>query len=89
MKTLNKTRKDAQRFITEFEQHKNFTLFDIYQKPSYNKIRIFENYKNSLTKEGYRNISVISGGSSYFTIGCENDEHIKIITFANDYIIEK
>ena len=87
---LKNTTKKADGFISNFRNNMNNSLFDVYQKPSYNKIRIFENIKKQLMEqEKAFNFSVVSGGSSYFTMACENEKYIFYITYAHNYRIAK
>lgn len=86
---LNKNTQKAKVFIDNFNKHKGNTLFDIYGKPSYRKVSIFNSLKNELEKQGFYNVSCVSGGSGYFTMAGESDTYIAYITYAHNYLIEK
>ena len=87
---LKKDTKKAGGFISNFRNNTNNSLFDVYQKPSYNKIKIFEDIKKQMMEqEEAFNFSVVSGGSGYFTMACENKKYVFYITYAHNYRIEK
>lgn len=86
---LNKGTKKAREAVNLFYLHRFNTLFDIYGRPSYEKIRIFEELKKELEEEGFGCVSAISGGTSYFSMAGENATHIAYITKSHNYLIEK
>lgn len=86
---LNKNTKKAMDCINNFNTHKNYDIFDIYKKPSYRKVSIFNSLKKELENEGFYNISCVSGGSGYFSMAGENENSIVYITIGHNYRIEK
>ncbi len=87
---LKNTTKKARDFVSNFRNNMNQTLFDVYQRPSYRKVSIFDSLVEELKSEvNAYNFTVVSGGSGYFAMACENEDYIFYITFAHDYRIAK
>lgn len=87
---LKNTTKKASGFISNFRSNMDKTLFDVYRRPSYRKVSIYNSLVKSFSEEvkAY-NFTVVSGGSGYFTMACENDDYIFYITYAHYYRIAK
>lgn len=87
---LSRTTKKAGGFIANYRNNMNQSLYDVYQKPSFRKVKIFDALCKQLKQEANAyNFTVVSGGSGYFTMACENDTHYFYITFSHNYRIEK
>lgn len=86
---LNGETQKAQGFLRSYRNNCGKTIYDIYKRPSYRKVSIYNSLVKELTDLGYTGISCISGGSGYFSMGAQNKEHFIIITYANNYIIAK
>ena len=86
---LNKETKKAQGFLSNYRKNSGKTIYDIYKYPSRRKVSIYNSLVEELTDSGYTGITCISGGSGYFSMGAQNKEHYLIVTYANNYVIEK
>lgn len=86
---LNGDTQKAKNFLRNYHNNSGKTIFDIYGKPSYRKVSIYNSLVKELTDSGYYGITCISGGTGYFSMGAQNKEHYLIITYANKYIIKK
>ena len=87
---VKNTTKKASGFISNFRNNMNQTLFDVYQRPSHRKVSIYESLVKELRDEvNAYNFTVVSGGTGYFTMACENDSYIFYITYAHNYRIAK
>lgn len=86
---LNAETQKAQWFLRSYRNNCGKTIYDIYGRPSRAKVSIYNKLVKELTDQGYGGISCISGGSGYFTMGAQNEEHYLIVTYLNYYIIDK
>ena len=87
---VKNTTKKAKDFISNYRNNMGKSLFDVYKRPSYRKASIFDSLVKELQSDvkAY-NFTVVSGGSGYFTMACENEDYIFYITFAHNYRIAK
>lgn len=96
MNILNKNTKKAQGFINSYEYYnKKSSSYDIetfYQRPSYNKIKAWDECKKLCNEHNGKGLCITGGNSSYFSAGftfCQDDKnYLCYITYANNYCIE-
>ena len=86
---LNGDTQKAKNFLRNYRNNSGKSIYDIYKRPSYRKVSIYNSLVKELTDSGYYGITCISGGSGYFSMGAQNNEHYLIITYANYFIIDK
>ena len=86
---LNGETQKAQGFLRSYRNNCGKTIYDIYKRPSYAKVSIYNKLVKELSDSGYYGITCISGGSGFFSMGAQNKEHYLIVTYLNYYIIEK
>lgn len=76
------------RFIKEYRNSYNYSIYDCYSKPSENKVLAYEetrNYMESIGGKGYR---ILSYNTYSFTCGFMFKNYLCIITKDNYYKIK-
>lgn len=86
MTTLNRNTKKAQGFLKSREYAKNsgnYSIFSVYDRPSYTKINIAQDIEKRLSSVVYHN-----GNSFCFTCsGYDKDGNLIILTKSSEYKI--
>lgn len=66
--------------------HAPRTIWDAYEKPSYNKERIYNDWKEWLNE--YKDFRIVSHNCNFFSIAVVTDTYILYITKSHNYMIE-
>ena len=96
MTTLNKNTKKAQGFIRSYNYYyykaSSYDIETFYQRPSYNKIRAWDECKKLCAEYNGKGLCITGGNSSYFSAGFtfyqDGKKYLCYITYANNYCIE-
>lgn len=80
-------KRDA-RFINEYINSYNYSIYDCYIKPSENKVQAYEETRNYMESIGGRGYRILSYNTFSFTCGFIVKNYLYIITKDNLYTIK-
>lgn len=76
------------RFIKEYRNSYNYSIYDCYSKPSENKVLAYEETRNYMESIGGKSYRILSYNPSTFTCGFMVQDYLYIITKNNLYKIK-
>lgn len=84
-RTLTQSR--AYAFIQAYLESTDRSVYDVYERPSYEKVNAERKIKWEMLEEGGKDYRVISHNTFMFTCGYTKGNDLHVFTNANEYII--
>lgn len=89
MITIKATTKKGKNFVNSYNGYNWYAdIYDAYEKPSYNKIRAWNECKKQCEQENGRGIVITGRNTCTFTAAWQTKEGLRVETAQNSYLIK-
>ena len=84
---ISKESKKGEQLKANANRVDGYTLYNVYDRPSYMKVKAWEYCKNLCRKYHGTNLHIIGHNSCFFSVSFNIGDKVAYITHANNYLI--
>lgn len=89
MRTINVNSKKGEYYTKLYSSWGvSYDIYDAYDRPSYNKVRAFNECEKRCKEENGQGLCIIGHNSCTFTVAWRTNEGLRIETANNSYIVK-